>query len=66
MLRRNTPNNAFELLAIPETGGAELDARTRGVLAGLFVQEPEPRPPWLEKSDAWPPAEEYSRWIGGD
>jgi hypothetical protein len=66
MLRRNTPNNAFELLAIPETGWAELDARTRGVLAGLFVQEPEPRPPWLEKSDAWPPAEEYSRWIGGD
>jgi hypothetical protein len=49
------------LLDIPETG-RQVDAKTvQAALRSFFIEEPEPRPTWLERGESWPPPVEDPR-----
>jgi hypothetical protein len=52
--------DAVWLLNIPETGRKVDPAVVRAALNVYFAEDPEPRPPWLDPQEEWPPAVEQS------
>jgi hypothetical protein len=53
--------DAIGILDLPDHGRDADPASVREALAPYFAQEPEWRPPWLSRSDSWPPAKENSQ-----
>jgi hypothetical protein len=47
--------DAVNLLALPEKGGTAEPRSVAGALRPILIEEPEPRPTWLEPGDRWPP-----------
>jgi hypothetical protein len=53
--------DGVNLLSLPEEGTQRDPDRIRSLLVPLLTPEPEPRPPWLEPREPWPPQSRSSR-----